>query len=276
MKPSAKSKLVNAELTMKTLFIFGGDSRIGCAIKHFNRYNCDIRVLASTRRRETEHGEFHFELNANSPYPALKAGDEALICFGLTDIGFCEANKELAWNINVSSTLHLIRHLYDAGVHVCYLSSSSVFEGRTTACSITSSKTPKSLYAKTKAAVEHKICSDYLSNTSILRMPKVTGTGWSLLDKWKGEYHSAGLVRPFSNRYIYPIGIEKICSKISILFREKRLGVLHVNGGQKISFSTLCLQNASSLGIDHKKIHPTKDTDWKRGLMQTPNLLPNF
>ena len=64
MRSSAKSKLVNAELIMKTLFIFGGDSRIGSAIKHYNRNNCDIRVLASTRRREIEHGEFHFELEA--------------------------------------------------------------------------------------------------------------------------------------------------------------------------------------------------------------------
>lgn len=276
MRISAILKIFNDEFNMETLFIFGGDSRIGYAIKQYCCQYFDIRILSSTRRRQPECDEFHFELEGSSQYPAPKKGDKALICFGLTNIGFCESNKELAWNINVSSTLELIDRLHVSGVYVSYLSSSSVFEGRKTACSIMTSRTPKSLYAKTKAAVEDRIFSDYLSNASVLRMPKVTGSGWSILDKWKMEYHTTGLVRPFSNRYVYPVGIEKICSKISVLLNEKRLGVFHVDGGQKTSFATLCAQNARLLGIDSRKIRPTKDRDWRRGLTQTPNLLPNF
>lgn len=276
MRISAIFKIVNDEFSMETLFIFGGDSRIGYAMKQYSRQHFDIKVLSSTRRTHPECDEFHFELESSSQYPAPKRGDKAVICFGLTDIAFCEANKELAWNINVRLTLELIDRLHVSGVYVTYLSSSSVFEGRKTACSIMTSRTPKSLYAKTKAAVEDKIFSDYLSNASAVRMPKVTGSGWSILDKWKMEYHTTGLVRPFSNRYVYPVGIEKICSKISVLLNEKRLGVFHVNGSQKTSFATLCAQNARLLGIDSRKIRPTKDKDWRRGLTQTPNLLPNF
>jgi dTDP-4-dehydrorhamnose reductase len=268
--------IVNEEFVMKTLFIFGGNSRIGCSIKDYYHENFDIRILSSTRRRPTKSDEFHFELEDGSQYPNPQCGDVALICLGLTNIGYCESNKEIAWNINVSSTLGLMGQLYESGVYVCYLSTSSVFEGRTTACSIMTPKTPKSTYARTKAEVEDRICSEYMSNVSILRLPKVTGAGWSILDKWKMEYHTTGLVRPFSNRHVYPVGIEKICSKISILLNERRLGIFHLNGGQKTSFATLCAQNARLLGIDRGKIRPTKDTDWRRGQMQTPNLLPNF
>lgn len=258
---------------MSKLFIFGGDSQIGKKILSIGLWHSPFDIAASTRNKPEGPSSFHYDLMQSKKLPRIECGDAAIICFGMTNIRACQKDPDIAWQINVEKTLELIARLSDKDVYISYLSSSSVFEGRVLPCHRQSRRTPRSVYAKTKTAVENFLFSEIRNNFSVIRLPKVVGESWPIYKIWADEYRNNGIVKPFSDRFLSPLNIEYAASRILWILSAKKEGVFHIRGSQRISYADYCIMNAKLLGIEANKIIPIKDKDRQRKSFSTPNLL---
>lgn len=199
-----------------------------------------------------------------------------IISFGLTNIAYCEKFPELAWTVNYKLTLEILKNLREKNIHTIYLSTSSVFEGRTTACHILSKKSPKSVYSKTKSAVENKIIENFQDTTSIVRLTKVVDENWIMHKTWQQEYAEEACVRPFKNRYFFPTKMNMVCGKVEQIIKEKKIGLFHIQSSPKISYYDYCQINSETIGISSRSILPFRDNVIKRSQLITPSLVPNI
>ena len=157
------------------------------------------------------------------------------------------------------------------------MSTSSVFEGRTTACHILSEKSPRgSVYSKTKSAVENKIIENFQDTTSIVRLTKIVDENWIMHKIWQQEYAEEGCVRPFKNRYFFPTKMNIVCGKVEKIIKERKIGLFHIQSSPKISYYDYCQINSEAIGISGRSILPFRDNVIKRSQLITPSLVPNI
>lgn len=256
------------------IIVFGADSSIGKKISNYFDKDDFETCRTSRNQREIENSRVFCDLNHLSNLDFVKQGDFAIICFGVSSIRVCQDNPEMAWNLNYTKTIQLMKRLNEKGVRVIYLSSSSVFEGQDRICGVEQARSPKSNYAKIKCAVEDKIFkSKFTQNYSVLRLTKVLSPDSQIFLDWEKEFLRNGNIRAFNNRFVYPVNPLKVYSVIKQLIVAQKAGLFQIRGDKKISFFEICKQHFEKKGIDSDLILPELDTDQFRNVCQTPNLI---
>lgn len=94
-----------------------------------------------------------------------------------TDVDGCETNQQLAWDVNCSGAVNVVRAANRFGAHVIFLSTDYVFDG--TKCapySTADRRAPRTVYGKTKAEAEIQILS-LMPECCVLRTSWVFGVG---------------------------------------------------------------------------------------------------
>lgn len=263
-------------ITKSNILILGGDSYVGNALsKHLRQFNC-FNTVSTTRRTSKNPTKMYFDPHKSTELSRLDNLNCVIISFGLTNIAYCEKFPENAWTVNYKLTLEILKKLREKNIHTIYLSTSSVFEGRTTACHILSKKSPRSVYSKTKSAIEDKIIKNFQDTTSIVRLTKVVDRNWIMHKIWQQEYADEGRVRPFKNRYFFPTKMNIVCGKVEQIIKEKKNGLYHIQSSPKISYYDYCQINSETIGISSGAILPFRDNVIKRSQLITPSLIPNI
>jgi dTDP-4-dehydrorhamnose reductase len=94
-----------------------------------------------------------------------------------TDVDGCEANRELAFEVNCRGALNVARAAKQNGSRLLFLSTDYVFDGTKSAPYQTNdTRAPRSVYGKSKAQAEIQI-SELLPNGCILRTSWLFGVG---------------------------------------------------------------------------------------------------
>ena len=105
----------------------------------------------------------------------VKSGDTVVFLAAISSPDICKNQTDLAYRVNVESTLKLITELVAAGVKVLFSSSDAVFSGISGICNEATTPEPNNPYAKMKYAVERGV--ENLELVKVARFSYIVGKG---------------------------------------------------------------------------------------------------
>jgi dTDP-4-dehydrorhamnose reductase len=187
-------------------------------------------------------------------------------CAAITDLNFCETNKQMAWNVNVQGTKNIAFVAEKIGARIIYVSTDLVFEGIKSYYSENDFPTPKCYYGKTKLEGENFIAS-INSNFCIARVSLIYGLSISksscftefTIEKLKNNNN----VYLFKNEYRTPIYVQNICEIIFELTTKENInGLFHIAGSQRINRYEFGLLLADVFGFNKELITPVKTKEY--------------
>ena len=97
-----------------------------------------------------------------------------VIASAVSNVAYCEREREAAYAVNVTGTLELIRQMGRTSLSVVFISSDYVFDGAVGHYDDDTSTNPTTEYGRQKAIVEREIPS-LIKNHLIVRLSKVYG-----------------------------------------------------------------------------------------------------
>jgi dTDP-4-dehydrorhamnose reductase len=107
----------------------------------------------------------------------VHAPEWIVLAAAYTDVDGCETNQQLAWDVNCTGAMNVVRAAKQSGTRVVFLSTDYVFDGTKRAPYETSDpRAARAVYGKTKAEAEERIL-DLMPECCVLRASWVFGVG---------------------------------------------------------------------------------------------------
>ena len=167
-------------------------------------------------------------------------------------IAACAADPEGTAHINVDQTLTLIEKLLARGIHVLFLSTNQVFDGRVPHLPADAPHSPVSEYGRQKARVEAALLGHMASGApvAILRLAKVVSAGMPLIQGWIDDLSAGKPIRAFSDMTLAPTPTDLVCSAISALLHDRASGIFQLTGPRDVTYADLGRFLAAYFGAD--------------------------
>jgi dTDP-4-dehydrorhamnose reductase len=195
----------------------------------------------------------------------LKERPEAVIhAAALGDVDECERNRELAWRVNVASTIALAQAAEVVNAYMLYLSTDYVFDGERGMYSEREPPNPVNYYGLTKLMGEVAVQAR-CSRWSVVRASSIYGLGPGRTNfaKFLVERLSRGeRVRALVDQYTSPSQAALLAEAMMEIVERQMVGVLHVVG-ERMSRYEFALKVAKALGFDENLISPAKMEEFK-------------
>jgi len=176
----------------------------------------------------------------------------------LTNVDYCEVNREQTSKINVEGTRNLAEIAEKTGSYLVYVSTDSVFDGEKGLYREEDMPNPQNYYAKTKLEGE-RILQKYDVKYAIIR---TNIYGWNIQNKLSlAEWILEGLknervLTMFKNVFFSPILVNNLAEAIFELYQRNLQGVWHVAGVERCSKLHFAYKIAKIFGLNNKKIKP--------------------
>lgn len=245
---------------MKVLII-GGSGFIGKNLKNYLEKK-KIKVVATCYPDHIDGFLFYNSITASLKELKLDLSQfsHAIICAAISNIAECKKNEDLAYKINVSGNIKIIKECWENNIIPVFLSSDAVFDGEKGNYSEEDKKNPVNNYGKHKMIVE-----EFLINSNkpylITRLSKVFGiepndgtflTGW-ISDLKKGKTIYCAIDQIFS-----PIYIEDLISLFYKAINMKLTGLYNFCSPESFSRYELAIMLKEELKIQDGNIIPCK------------------
>lgn len=247
---------------MGTALIIGGSSQLGLSLADYLEAR-DISYVKTTRKQADNSLDIYLDLfNFEKSINISNSVKTAYFLAGISDIQYCEMNREYVHVINVIKTLELIRYLSSQSVHTVFVSSASVFDGRKQKYSVDDAKNPRNFYGVCKSEVEDAILKEKL-NASIFRVGKIAKR-LPVIGKWEYEMSIGKKPTVYSNRYISPLSVEQFTEHLVTLGTAAQSGVNQISANDEINYMELfnrlfpgCSSNVVHDGDSHELLVPS-------------------
>jgi dTDP-4-dehydrorhamnose reductase len=154
---------------MRTL-IFGATGLLGKALMGEWQNDPQVTGLGSRDVDIRSSNEVDEVVQKNPP-------EWIVLAAAYTDVDGCETNQQLAWDVNCTGAVNVVRAAKRSGAKVLFLSTDYVFDGaKQTPYQTTDQRAPRTIYGKTKAEAEIQIL-DLMPECCVLRTSWVFGVG---------------------------------------------------------------------------------------------------
>lgn len=200
------------------ILITGGSGKLGTALKKVFK-----KGLFPTK------SELDITNNLNvKKYFDKMSPDIIIHTAAIANVKLCEADKKLAWNTNYLGTLNLIKASKNLKrqPYFIYVSTACVFDGVNAPFSEDDIPNPKNFYSLTKLLSEVSVASSGLPKTLIIRTNFISKSPW--------PYKKA-----FIDRFGTYLFTDEVANGISDLIKNKKNGIVHLAGDEKISMYKL-------------------------------------
>jgi len=140
----------------------------------------------------------------------------AVICAANPKIEWCCSQKELSYNLNVTSTIRVIEELSLMGIKCAFLSSDYVFDGKHGYYDETIIPSPTTEYGRQKAEVERYIIKNYPRNL-VLRLSMTVGDSPSenhLFARWYENVAALEPINCIEGQVFAPTFVDDVCQAI--------------------------------------------------------------
>jgi len=220
--------------------VVGGDSEIGGATCALLRA-LGRTVLATTRRPDARTGDrvpldLADDLTRWEPPAGVEA---ACICAAFARLADCAADPVASERVNVSGTLALAERLMARGIHVLFLSTNQVFDGRTPHVPADAPTAPVSEYGRQKARTEAALraLASQGAPAAILRLAKVISPRTALLRDWTAALAAGKPIRAFHDMTMAPAPIDTVARAIDALLADRASGVFQLTGPRDVAYA---------------------------------------
>jgi dTDP-4-dehydrorhamnose reductase len=247
----------------KHILIVGGDSLIGAALS--SRFAMETYKVSVTSRRPNQTGKvisFDLACGEDERLLALKA-DIVIVCAAMTNMQSCENNPLASRQINVTSTVNLIRKLLEGETFVVFLSSNTVFDGETSWPAEDAQCAPVGEYGQQKADAEKQLRTlagaDRL--LAIVRLSKVMSGHFGMAREFKNALLAGQSCRAFSDLLISPVSLPYVTNGLIQIGFEQHPGIFHLSGAAELSYAKFAALLAARLGAEASLIQLIRSTD---------------
>ena len=227
--------------------VIGKDSTIGSAL--LNRLEKSGFSVTGSTRRDVKADEFHIDL-ANPESIRIPECKTLVLAAAATNLNFCRANKDIAWQINVESQVKLAALARKQGSFVVFLSTNQVFDGSEPLREPGSPTSPLSLYGRMKAAAELEISSGATKQVAIVRLTKVVSPHIPVFKDWKEKLLESKVIHPYSDLYFSPVSLATAVQGIEAICVNRLNGAWHISGKSDLSYRDAAFFFAGLYGKD--------------------------
>lgn len=206
------------------VWIAGAKGRLGHALCEAYENNTDFKLLKSDKEVPVEDLE-EVLLFANVSRP-----DVIINCAGLRDDAICEANPDLAYQVNALGARNLAIAARRLDVKLIHMSTDDVFGGQhSMAKNEFDVPTPKSIYGKSKLAGE-KMVESLTDKHVIVRSSWNYGVGTHDFVDWILEQAKEGkdIELPFDS-YSTPTSAHALAGFVEALIESNEYGIFHAS-----------------------------------------------
>jgi dTDP-4-dehydrorhamnose reductase len=176
----------------------------------------------------------------------------------LTNVDYCEVNREHAWKINVGGTRNIVAAAEKLHSKIVYISTDSVFEGAKGMYTEEDLPNPLNFYALTKLEGEKIVCKCNVPHIII----RTNIYGWNAYDKSSiAEWILTSLrdgkkLTLFSDAFFTPTLVNNLSDVIIEMLRKDLSGLFHVAGSERCSKLQFGLSLAEVFHLERNLIEP--------------------
>jgi dTDP-4-dehydrorhamnose reductase len=245
------------------LFVTGCDGFVAGTVVHQTPRTWELHALSLGEQLVRRDGlTWHtFDLRDNEHLSRLfrEVKPEALIhAAAMADIDFCEANRDVARQVNVGVTEALANLCRECGTKMIVLSTDTVFDGEKGNYVEEDPPRPINFYAETKAAAE-RIVSGLSGDWVVTRLALVMGlpmldAGNSFLSRMIPAFASGKEVGAPDNEIRSPIDVITAARALLELAGNDYTGYLHLAGNDVASRFEMARRIAAKLGFPQRLV----------------------
>jgi dTDP-4-dehydrorhamnose reductase len=240
--------------------LVGGDSEIGAAT-YLAMKAQGYAVMATTRHPEcVAHDRPFLDLSAPlDSWEPPRRMRSACICAAVARPADCASDPVGTAHINVVQTLALAEKLLSRDVHVLFLSSNQVFDGRVPHVPADATCSPVSEYGCQKARTEVALRARMAPGApvAILRLAKVVTSNMALIRGWVEALTAGKAIRCFYDMALAPVPINLVCAAIIALMSDQARGIFQLTGPADVTYAGVARFLADRLGADPSLVSET-------------------
>ncbi len=247
----------------KRLMVTGCDGFVAGCVVHQARASWDLHAFSLGEQLVEKEGMTWHTMDLLD-FDALRAKfrairpDALIHAAAMADIDFCEANKDIARNVNVGITEELASLCRECGTRMIVLSTDTVFDGTKGLYDETNAPHAINFYAETKVAAERAV-SSLGQNWVVTRLSLVVGlpmlgAGNSFLAKMIPAMEEGREVGFPDNEIRTPLDVITLARSLLELAENDYTGYLHLSGNDRMTRFEMAQRIADKLGLPRKLV----------------------
>lgn len=235
---------------MTKYLIVGGDSVIG---RHLEGILSGRGEVVSTTRRACIQGRLFLDLSTGSADGAFSANaDVAFVCASVTRMQDCETDPDGTRRINVTETVRLVRSLAGQSCFVVFLSSNTVFDGRSPFPGEDAAYSPTTEYGRQKCLAEDQMLGDPGSRerVAVVRLSKVVTPANGMAADFLRRLRQGTLCPAFADLLLCPVSLAYVGAGLAAVATARIPGIFHLSGADEMSYAGFAQHLAGHVGAD--------------------------
>lgn len=205
-------------------------------------------AVTGTSRCPTADGAVYLDLSdGNLSLASLPRVDAVVICAAMAKFSECRDQPDLARRVNVEAPARIARHFSGQGMQILLLSTSAVFDCDVPYAGADAIRRPRSIYGKMKAEAEDAVLA--VSGGAVLRLTKVVGRNWPLINDWIARLRSGETIQAFADHSFCPIELPAVLDAIVAILESGESGIFQVSGGEDMTYVAAAGYLAERLGV---------------------------
>lgn len=178
----------------------------------------------------------------------------------MTSVEACEQDKEAAYRINVGVTKALAAYCKRKGIHLTFLSTDFVFDGKNGPYRESDPTKAVNFYGQTKIEAEEAIVQS-AADAAILRTILVYGAipdkGRSNLVLWaKNQLEQGKEITVVVDQWRMPTWVDDLADACYLAMQQRASGIFHISGEEMMSIMEAVKLVADTWNLNTSKIHP--------------------
>jgi dTDP-4-dehydrorhamnose reductase len=235
--------------------VIGASSYIGKHLIKMYRKKFPDCIGTFFKNKSSSNKYFNICNSSIKKLKLLETGHESVIITAAQpNIGFCEKNKKLSYELNVKAPLRIIKELSKTSIKIIFLSSDYVFQGNKGNYSDYEKTNPTTIYGKQKQEVEKKI-KKISKDILVLRLGKIFGlkkNDATLLDQSAKLLIKKKNVTSAADQYFCPTLIDDLTEVINKIQLSNLKGIINVCSNEIWSRHNLNINLAKALDVNKK------------------------
>ncbi|MGN6401719.1 MAG: SDR family oxidoreductase [Flavisolibacter sp.] len=188
-------------------------------------------------------------------------------CGAMSKPDECELNKDAAFRVNVTGTIHLLNAAADRNCFFIFLSTDFVFSGEKGMYKEDDERVPVNYYGETKMLAEDEV-KKYLPAWAIVRTVLVYGrpilSRQNILTMVANALGKGEKLNIFNDQVRTPTYVEDLAKAIVRIIEKKVNGLYHISGEDVLTPYQMAQAVAKYLQLDETLIHEVKESDFSQ------------
>jgi dTDP-4-dehydrorhamnose reductase len=182
--------------------------------------------------------------------------DLVIHCAALTNVDFCEDNREMCYKVNVDATKYLAEICKKLGIVLVYISTDFVFDGEKGNYKEEDETNPLGIYAESKLLGEKAVIDSGVTYI----IPRTSIYGWNIQKKeslveWIiNANKQKKVLNLITDQYFTPIFTNNLAQVIFELYETKKFGLFNIAGAEKASKYDFAMETAEVFNLDKSMI----------------------